>query len=199
MEIADLMKSKLNFEELKTINCLYFLPFDKIISIFQKNKKYMSIYKQNYISLEKEYTQYYNLNTRKKLNNITPILNDSFSTFISKIKIDPKLSLEEQINNMFYIISYSKIMNKILRLNKILLFRYTIQENSFFNFYQLISLIMFMDYPKEIILHINNSSLISSDQFKSLVNEIIKKENIVSFSVYFNKNYFTLTRNFYVF
>ncbi len=195
MEKADLMKSKLNFEELKTINCLYFLPFDKIISIFQKNKRYMSIYKQNYTSLEKEYAKYYNLNTRKKLNNITPILNDSFSTFISKIKRDPKLSLEEQINNMFYIISYSKIMNKILRLNKILLFRYTIQENSFFNFYQLVSLIMFMDYPKEIILHINDSSLISSNQFKSLVNEIIKKENIVSFSVYFNKNYFTLTRN----
>ena len=86
-------------------------------------------------------------------------------------------------------------MNKILRLNKILLFRYAIQENSFFNFYQLVSLIMFMDYPKEIILHINDSSLISSNQFKSLVNEIIKKENIVSFSVYFNKNYFTLTRN----
>jgi hypothetical protein len=54
---------------------------------------------------------------------------------------------------------------------------------------------MFMDYPKEIILYINNSSLISSTQFKIIINEIIKKENIVSLSVYFNKNYFTLYRN----
>jgi hypothetical protein len=54
---------------------------------------------------------------------------------------------------------------------------------------------MFMDYPKEVILNINNSSLISSNEFKSLVNEIIKKQNIVSLTVYFNKNYFTFGRN----
>ena len=54
---------------------------------------------------------------------------------------------------------------------------------------------MFMDYSKEIILYINNSSLISSTQFKTMVNEIIKKENIVSFTVYFQKNYFTFSRN----
>ena len=155
----------------------------------------MSIYKHNYQSLENEYNKYYNLNTRKKLNNITPILNDSFTTFLEKTAINSKLSLEEQINNIFYIISYSKIMNKILKLNKILLFRYTIQEEANFNYYQLISLIIFMDYPKEIILHINNTSLMSSEQFKTLVNDIIKKENILSLTVYFNKNYFTLTRN----
>jgi hypothetical protein len=52
-----------------------------------------------------------------------------------------------------------------------------------------------MDYPKEVILNINNISLISATQFKILVTEIIKKENIVSLTVYFNKNYFTFARN----
>ena len=92
-------------------------------------------------------------------------------------------------------IAYSKIINKIIRLNKILLFKYTIKDKSIYNFNQLISIIMFMEYPKEIILNINNMSLISENQFKTLINEIIKKENIVSFTIYFNKNYFTFGRN----
>ena len=103
--------------------------------------------------------------------------------------------MEQQLNNLFHIISYSKILNKIIRLNKILLFKYTIEDETKYNFNQLISLIMFMNYPKEIILNIKNISLISENEFKILVNEIIKKENIVSFTVYFNKNYFTFGRN----
>ena len=170
--------AKLNLSQLNSLNYLYFLSFDEIISIFRNNKHHMPIYKQNYIELEKSYSKYYNLNTRKKLNSIIPLLQESLPTFLSKIKYDNKISKEEQLNNLYYILSYSKILNKILRLNKILLFKYTIQEESLFNFYQLISLIMFMDYSKEIILYINNSSLISSTQFKTMVNEIIKKENI---------------------
>ena len=187
--------AKLNLSQLNSLNYLYFLSFDEIISIFRNNKHHMPIYKQNYIELEKSYSKYYNLNTRKKLNSIIPLLQESLPTFLSKIKYDNKISKEEQLSNLYYILSYSKILNKILRLNKILLFKYTIQEESLFNFYQLISLIMFMDYSKEIILYINNSSLISSTQFKTMVNEIIKKENIVSFTVYFQKNYFTFSRN----
>lgn len=195
MENQDLKNPQFNITKLNSQNYLFFLSFDEIMSIFRNSKYNMSIYKQNYLELENQYSKYYNLNTRKKLNNIIPLLEESLPSFTSKIKYDNKLSNEKQLNNLYYIMSYSKILNKILRLNKILLFKYTIQDESKFNFYQLISLIMFMDYPKEIILYINNSSLISSTQFKIIINEIIKKENIVSLSVYFNKNYFTLYRN----
>ena len=178
-----------------SINYMYFLSFDEILSLFKNNKKHMSFYKKNYQELEKLMSKYYNLNTRKKLNNISPLLQESLSTFLTKIKSDNKLSIEDKLDNIYYIISYSKILNKILRLNKILLFKYTIQDEFSFNFYQLISIIMSMDYSKEVILYINNSSLISTTQFKTLINEIIKKPNIVSFSIYFNKNYFTFSRN----
>ena len=180
---------------LKSIYPLFYLSYDKVISILKQNKSFMNLYKQNYIELEKEFSKYYNLETRQKLNNILPLLESSLSTFLSKIKPNSKLSIQEQLNNLCYVISYSKILNKIIRLNKIILFKYTIDNNSTYNFNQLISLIMFMDYPKEIILNINNISLISDNQFKVLINEIIKKENIVSLTVYFNKNYFTFGRN----
>ena len=195
MEKGEIKNVQLNISRLTSINYMHFLSFEEIMSTFKNNKHHISIYKQNYIELEKSLSKYYNLNTRKKLNNILPLLEESLNSFKSKIKQDNKLSVDEQLNNLYYIISYSKILNKILRLNKILLFKFTIQDETLFNFYQLISLIMCMDYSKEVILHINNSSLISSTQFKALINEIIKKHNIVSFSVYFNKNFFTFSRN----
>ena len=185
----------INFAKLKTIIPLYYLPYDQIITIFKRNKTFMSLLKQNYIELEKEYSKYYNLETRQKLNNILPLLESSLSAFLSTFKSKKKLPIKDQLNNLCHNISYSKILNKIIRLNKILLFKYTIEDGAKYNFNQLISLIMFMNYPKEIILNIKNVSLISENEFKILVNEIIKKENIVSFTVYFNKNYFTFGRN----
>lgn len=187
-------------QQLQNINVKSFLPFfyisyDKIIALFKQNKSFMSSYKNNYIELEKEYSKYYNLDTRKKLNTIIPQLEASLSTFLLKIKHNSKASVNDELNNLTYVMSYSKILNKIIRLNKILLFKYTIDNESTYNFNQLISLIMFMDYPKEVILNINNISLISASEFKILVTEIIKKENIVSLTVYFNKNYFTFARN----
>ena len=160
---------------LKSIYPLFYLSYDKVISILKQNKSFMNLYKHNYIELEKEFSKYYNLETRQKLNNILPLLESSLSTFLSKIKPNSKLSIQEQLSNLCYVISYSKILNKIIRLNKIILFKYIIDNNSTYNFNQLISLIMFMDYPKEIILNINNISLISDNQFKVLINEIIKK------------------------
>ena len=195
MEKSESKNSQLNISKLTTINYMHFLSFEEIISIFKQNKLHMSIYKENYLKLEKSLFRYYNLNSRKKLNNILPLLEETLPSFISKIKHDKKLSIKEQLNNFYYILSYSKILNKVLRLNKILLFKYTIQNETNFNFYQLISLIMFMDYSKEVIIYINNSKLISLVQFQILIQEIIKKENIVSFSVYLNKNYFTFSRN----
>ena len=188
-------------QSLQNINIKSFFPFfyisyDQIVALFKQNKSFMSSYKNNYIELEKEYSKYYNLDTRKKLNTIIPQLEASLSTFLLKIEhINSKASVNDELNNLTYVMSYSKILNKIIRLNKILLFKYTIDNDSTYNFNQLISLIMFMDYPKEIILNINNISLISAAQFKILVTEIIKKENIVSLTVYFNKNYFTFARN----
>ena len=195
MENEEIKNIQLDLSKLTSLNLLNFLSFEEIMSIFRNSKHHMTIFKQNYIELEKSLSKYYNLNTRKKLNNILPLLQESLPSFVAKIKHDNKLTIDEQLNNLYYIITYSKILNKILRLNKILLFKYTIQDESLFNFYQLISIIMFMDYSKEVILYINNSSIISSAQFKTLINEIIKKPNIVSFSIYFNKNYFTFSRN----
>ena len=62
----------LNISELKSINYMHFLSFDEILSIFRNNKNHMLIYKKNYQELEKLLSKYYNLNTRKKLNNIFP-------------------------------------------------------------------------------------------------------------------------------
>ena len=173
-------KNKLDLKKpssnIKSILPLYYLPYEQIISIFKRNKSFMKSLEQNYIKLEKEYSKYYNLDTRKKLNNIIPLLESSLPSFISKFGQNKIISYEEQLNNLCYIISYSIIINKIIRFNKILLFKYTIQDNSIYNFNQLISLIMYMNYPKEIILNINNISLISENQFKTLINEIIKKK-----------------------
>ena len=180
---------------LKSIMPLLYLPYDQIITILKRNKSFMSLLKQNYIELEKDYSKYYNLETRQKLNNILPLLESSLSSFLSTFNKIKKLTTKEQLNNLSHLISYSKILNKIIRLNKILLFKYTIENKEKYNFNQLISLIMFMNYPKEIILNIKNISLISENEFKILINEIIKKENIVSFTVYFNKNYFSFGRN----
>ena len=74
----------------------------------------MNLYKQNYIELEKEYSKHYNLDTRKKLNNILPLLESSLPTFLSKINLNSALSPQEQLNNLCYTISYSKILNKII-------------------------------------------------------------------------------------
>ena len=153
----------INFAKLKSIIPLYYLPYDQIITIFKRNKTFMSLLKQNYTELEKEYSKYYNLETRQKLNNILPLLESSLSAFLSTFKPNKKLTLKDQLNNLCHNISYSQILNKIIRLNKILLFKYTIEDGAKYNFNQLISLIMFMNYPKEIILNIKNASLISEN------------------------------------
>lgn len=165
--------------KLKSIFPLYYLPYSKIISIFKNNKLFMTILGHNLKELEKEYSKYYNLDTRKKLNSVIPLLESSLPTFLSKFNNNNICSHEKQLNDLCFMIAYSKIINKIIRLNKILLFKYTIKAKSTYNFNQLISIIMYMDYPKEIIFNINNMSLISENQFKILI----------------NKNYFTFGRN----
>jgi hypothetical protein len=79
MENQDLKNPQFNITKLNSQNYLYFLSFDEIMSIFRNSKYNMSIYKQNYLELENQYSKYYNLNTRKKLNNIIPLLEESLS------------------------------------------------------------------------------------------------------------------------
>ena len=57
MEKEDIQNNKMNLSKLSSINYLYFLSFDEIISIFRNNKYHMPIYKQNYIELEKSYSK----------------------------------------------------------------------------------------------------------------------------------------------
>ena len=66
MENQDLKNPQFNITKLNSQNYLYFLSFDEIMSIFRNSKYNMSIYKQNYLELENQYSKYYNLNTRKK-------------------------------------------------------------------------------------------------------------------------------------
>ena len=68
MEKSESKNSQLNISKLTTINYMHFLSFEEIISIFKQNKLHMSIYKENYLKLEKSLFRYYNLNSRKKLN-----------------------------------------------------------------------------------------------------------------------------------
>lgn len=67
MENQDLKNPQFNITKLNSQNYLYFLSFDEIMSIFRNSKYNMSIYKQNYLELENQYSKYYNLNTRKKI------------------------------------------------------------------------------------------------------------------------------------
>ena len=90
MEVKDKKESQNQISlltNLKSAVPIYYLPYDKVISIFKRNKTFMSLYKQNYIELEKEYSKFYNLDTRKKLNTITPLLESTLPSFLSKFKI----------------------------------------------------------------------------------------------------------------
>ena len=43
-----------------------FLPFSEIFRIFQKNREFLSNFKKIYDELEKNFSDYYNLNSRHK-------------------------------------------------------------------------------------------------------------------------------------
>ena len=147
-----------------------------------ENEGFDEKYKEYFSKMDKEYEQYYNFNTRKKLNNLNDIISSSKKLFENFD--ETKLSIE----NLMLQISYGTIINKALEGNKILIFRFTI-DNSF-SFPQLISIIQAMNYSKELILTIKDDANINESQFSFLINEAKKKSNIVSITNYFNENYF---------
>ena len=147
-----------------------------------ENEGFDEKYKEYFSKMDKEYEQYYNFNTRKKLNNLNDIISSSKKLFENFD--ETKLSIE----NLMLQLSYGTIINKALEGNKILIFRFTI-DNSF-SFPQLISIIQAMNYSKELILTIKDDANINESQFSFLINEAKKKSNIVSITNYFNENYF---------
>jgi hypothetical protein len=132
--------------------------------------------------MDKQYEQYYNFNTRKKLNNLNDIIASSKSLFDN---FDENIKSKE---NLMLQMAYGTIINKALEGNKILIFRFTI-DNSF-SFPQLMSIIQSMNYSKELILTIKDENVINESQFSFLMDEAKKKKNIVSITNYFNNNYF---------
>ena len=147
-----------------------------------ENENFDEEYKIYFEKMDKQYKQYYNFNTRKKLNNLNEIIASSKSLFDN---FDENIKSKE---NLMLQMAYGTIINKALEGNKILIFRFTI-DNSF-SFPQLMSIIQSMNYSKELILTIKDENVINESQFSFLMDEAKKKKNIVSITNYFNNNYF---------
>ena len=147
-----------------------------------ENENFDEEYKEYFEKMDKQYEQYYNFNTRKKLNNLNEIIASSKSLFDN---FDENIKSKE---NLMLQMAYGTIINKALEGNKILIFRFTI-DNSF-SFPQLMSIIQSMNYSKELILTIKDENVINESQFSFLMDEAKKKKNIVSITNYFNNNYF---------
>lgn len=147
-----------------------------------ENENFDEEYKIYFEKMDKQYEQYYNFNTRKKLNNLNEIIASSKSLFDN---FDENIKSKE---NLMLQMAYGTIINKALEGNKILIFRFTI-DNSF-SFPQLMSIIQSMNYSKELILTIKDENVINESQFSFLMDEAKKKKNIVSITNYFNNNYF---------
>ncbi len=147
-----------------------------------ENENFDEEYKEYFEKMDKQYEQYYNFNTRKKLNNLNDIIASSKSLFDN---FDENIKSKE---NLMLQMAYGTIINKALEGNKILIFRFTI-DNSF-SFPQLMSIIQSMNYSKELILTIKDENVINESQFSFLMDEAKKKKNIVSITNYFNNNYF---------
>ena len=58
-----------------------FLNYNERKNIFKQNKEFFNLYKEIYTKLDKEFEIYYNLNTRKKLNDISEILKTTMNYF----------------------------------------------------------------------------------------------------------------------
>ena len=167
-----------------TSKVLSFLPTKDTMAAVSKSKVFMTQYKQIYQTLENEYSKYYNLNTRKKISNINAIINESQKFFMNMKKDDKE--------NLLFSIAYGKIMNNILKNNKIIIFKYEISKET--NFDQMISIFKEMTYPKGIMLTITDASFKHS-KFLSILNCVLYLENIVDFSVEIEKNSFSFARN----
>ena len=107
-----------------TSKVLSFLPTKDTMAAVSKSKVFMTQYKQIYQTIENEYSKYYNLNTRKKISNINAIINESQKFFMNMKKDDKE--------NLLFSIAYVKIMNNILKNNKITIFKYEISKETNF-------------------------------------------------------------------
>ena len=121
-----------------TSKVLSFLPTKDTMAAVSKSKVFMTQYKQIYQTIENEYSKYYNLNTRKKISNINAIINESQKFFMNMKKDDKE--------NLLFSIAYGKIMNNILKNNKIIIFKYEISKET--NFEQMILIFKEVTYPK---------------------------------------------------
>ena len=165
-----------------------FLNYNERKNIFKQNKEFFNLYKEIYTKLDKEFEIYYNLNTRKKLNDISEILKTTMNYF------EPNYYKKNELKNkMIFEMIYSKLINKILRLNRILFFRYTIDRES--NINQLVNIIENMDYNKEVILTVKEIEKINLYYFSLILNFVDNHNNIANLRIYFGENYFAYVRN----
>ena len=165
-----------------------FLNYDERKNIFKQNKEFYNLYKEIYNKLDKEFEIYYNLNTRKKLNDISDIIKTTINYF------EPNYFKKNELKNkIIFEMVYSKLINKILRLNRILFFRYTIDRES--NINQLVNIIENMDYNKEVILTVKEIEKINLYYFSLILKFVDNHNNIANLRIYFGENYFAYVRN----
>ena len=169
-----------------------YLPNDKITSVFKNNKEFVLSFKENYLKLHEKYVKFYNKNSRQKLNDINSLIIGSREEFVER----ENDSYKEIIDKLTYRLSYGQVMNELLESNRIIVFRFKIENtlSSSFSFKQLMALVMALRFPREIVLFVEDRSLISENEFGAIVEEILKKENIASMTTYFGKNYFFANR-----
>ena len=139
-------------------------------------------YETIYNNIEQNFIEYYNLSTRQKLLTVQPIIQKTVSLF-DDVSDSPHFKLFSQ--------AYGEIMNKVLLLNKIIIFKYTISQET--NQHQFISILSHLTYPSNIVLTIKDNKFTQNDM-ELILNIIISLDNVTNFELIFNKNYISYTR-----
>lgn len=168
--------------------CVFnYLPSNQFDKIFPVNKNLLNSYKEYFKSLESKYIKYYNKDTRKKLTSIENILKETEPLFK-----DFKFNLKNE--DIFFPTAYGQIINRILRYNKITIFKYEIKPTT--NYFQLNSILKYLNYPRGFILTVSKEvSNLSKSLFKSILNCVNEKDNIIDFTINFGNNYLGYAKN----
>lgn len=173
---------------------LDYLSFKEINQIYHLNHSYRSQVVNTQEALEREYSHHYNMNNKKKLTDISSIISSDALTYPNT----PSISLKDII----YKIVYGKIMNKILQMNRIIVFKCFILSDITINISQLCDVIQQITNSKSIMITIieNDHSSIKNSDFTSVIHCIKNQMSILDVSVSFDgKNTFGYVRNLHRF
>lgn len=139
-------------------------------------------YESIYNKLEQNFIQYYNISNRQKLLTVKPLIQKTAYLF-EEFFDSPDFKLFSQ--------AYGEIMNKVLLLNKIIIFKYNISQET--NQCQFISILSQLTYPSNIVLTITDNKF-KQNQMELILKIILSLENVTNFEIIFDKNYISYTR-----